>query len=100
MLLTPALAQRPALYSPVIRFSDANGKPLAFGKLYSYQAGTTTPLATYADSTTSALNTNPVILDATGSANVFLSGNVYKFVLQNSASVVQWTADNIAEGMF
>lgn len=95
-----ALAQRPALNSPVIRFQDNNGKPLAGGKLYSYQAGTTTPLSTYVDSTTGALNTNPVILDSTGSATVFLGNNVYKLVLQNAAGSVQWTADNIAQNAF
>lgn len=96
----PLMAQRPALNSPVIRFTDSNGKPLAGGKLFSFAAGTTTPLATFVDSTTGAHNTNPVILDSTGSATVFLGANVYKLVLQNSAGVVQWTADNIAQGSF
>ena len=102
MLLFPApmLAQRPALTSPVIRFSDSNGKPLAFGTLQSYAAGTTTPLATFTDSTSGTLNPNPTVLDSTGSATVFLGPNVYKLVLKNSAGVVQWTADNIAEGAF
>lgn len=98
--ISTAVAQRPALNSPVIRFQDNNGKPLAGGKLFSYQAGTTTPLATYKDSTTSAVNTNPVILDSTGSASVFLGNNVYKLVLQNSTGTVQWTADNIAQNAF
>lgn len=92
--------QRPALNSPVIRFQDNNGKPLAGGKLWSYQAGTTTPLSTYVDSTTGAQNTNPVILDSTGSATVFLGNNVYKLVLQNAAGSIQWTADNIAQNAF
>lgn len=96
----PMLAQRPALTSPVIRFSDSNGKPLAFGTLQSYAAGTTTPLSTFVDSTTGAVNANPVVLDSTGSATVFLGANVYKLVLKNAAGVVQWTADNIAEGAF
>lgn len=99
-MTSPLVAQRPALVSPVIRFSDQNGKPLVGGKLFSYQAGTTTPLSTYHDSTTGAVNTNPVILDSTGSASVFLGANVYKLVLQNSAGVEQWSADNIAQGMF
>lgn len=100
LLASPVFSQRPALNSPVIRFSDSNGKPLAFGTLQSYQAGTTTPLATFVDSTTGAVNANPVVLDSTGSATVFLGPNVYKLVLKNSAGVVQWTADNIAEGAF
>lgn len=100
LLAVPLYGQRPALNSPVIRFSDANGKPLVGGKLFSYSAGTTTPLQTFIDSTTGATNQNPVILDSTGSAKVFLGPNVYKFTLQNSAGVVQWTEDNIAQGMF
>jgi hypothetical protein len=32
---------------PFLQFVDANGAPLAGGKLYTYVAGTTTPLATY-----------------------------------------------------
>lgn len=100
LLAVPMFAQRPALVSPVIRFSDSNGKPLVGGKVFSYQAGTTTPLATFTDSTTGAVNTNPTILDSTGSASIFLGANVYKLVLQNSAGAVQWTADNIAQGGF
>lgn len=100
LLVSPVLAQRPALVSPVIRFSDSNGKPLAFGTLQSFQAGTTTPLSTFTDSTTGAVNTNPLVLDATGSASVFLGPNVYKLVLKNSAGVIQWTADNIAQSGF
>ncbi len=100
MLFQLAQAQRPALNSPVIRFFDPNGKPLAGGTLTSYQAGTTTPLATYVDSTTSAVNTNPIVLDSTGSATVFLGNNVYKLVLKNHSGTVQWTADNIAQNAF
>jgi len=83
-----------ALYSPKIKFTDANGNPLAGGKLYSYEAGTSTPLATYTDAGGGTPNANPVILDANGEANVWLADDTYKFVLQNSASVVQWTVDN------
>ena len=33
------------------QFFDANGNPLAGGKVYTYAAGTTTPIVTYTDST-------------------------------------------------
>lgn len=74
---------------------DANGAPLAGGKLYTYAAGTTTPLATYTDASGSVANANPIILDAAGRASVWLQPDVlYKFVLRDSADVVQYTEDN------
>ena len=98
-LATPAAAQTPLLpiNTPVFRALDSNGLPLAGGLLYSYVAGTTTPQATYTDATGATPNTNPVVLDSTGSAKVFLgSALTYKFVLQNSLGVQQWTVDQIS----
>ncbi len=66
---------------PRLQFSDANGVPLAGGFVYSYAAGTTTPLATYQDALGAAANTNPVVLDAAGSASIWLSAAAYKIVL-------------------
>lgn len=82
-------------YFPVFRAFDANGNPLAGGKLYTYAAGTTTPLATYTDATGGTPNTNPVELDANGEANVWLGSAAYKFVLQDATGAVLWTADGI-----
>jgi hypothetical protein len=82
-------------YFPVFRAFDANGNPLAGGKLYSYAAGTTTPLATYPDATGGTPNTNPVELDANGEANVWLGPDAYKFVLQDATGAVLWTVDGI-----
>jgi hypothetical protein len=82
--------------SPKLQFFDANGNPLVGGKLYTYAAGTTTPLASYTDSSGGTANTNPIILDSRGEANVWLaSGTAYKFVLQSAASTTIWTVDNI-----
>ncbi len=58
-------------------------------------AGTTTPLATYTDSTGLTPNANPVILDANGEANVWMTDGSYKFVLLDSLGVPQWTVDNV-----
>jgi len=80
---------------PKLQFFDANGNPLVGGKLYTYAAGTTTPLATYTDSTGASANTNPVILDSRGEANVWLEDAQYKFVLQDANSALIWTVDNI-----
>jgi hypothetical protein len=82
--------------TPKLQFFDANGAPLVGGKLYTYAAGTTTPLASYTDSTGNTANTNPVILDSRGEANVWLSGAIYKFALYDSTNVLIWTVDNIS----
>ena len=80
--------------SPIMQFLSEAGAPYAAGKLYTYAAGTTTPLDSYSDSIGTA-NANPVILDAAGRATVYLSANTYKFVLTTSADVTVWTRDNV-----
>ncbi len=80
----------------VQKFFDNNGVPLVSGKLFTYSAGTTTPVATYTDSTGGTPNANPVVLNARGEAGVWLTPNVgYKFVLQDSLGNTIWTVDNI-----
>jgi len=86
--------------TPKLQFFDANGAPLAGGLLYTYAAGTTTPLASYTDSTGVSANTNPIVLDSRGEANVWLSGAIYKFALYTSAGVLIWTVDNINGSTF
>lgn len=83
--------------APVLKqtFLDSNGDPLAGGKLYSYIAGTSTPLSTYTDSGGSTPNANPTILDANGQADVWLGSGTYKFVLNDSDDVTQWTIDDV-----
>lgn len=76
------------------QFLDVNGKPLAGGFVYTYSAGSSTPLATYKDNVGTA-NTNPIVLDAGGFATIYLSQNSYKWCVQNSSSVQQWCQDNI-----
>jgi microcystin-dependent protein len=75
---------------------DEYGRPLAGGLLYTYEAGTSTPLETYADADLSTENSNPVVLDAGGRASVFIPGGTpYKFVLKTSAGVTVYTEDEI-----
>jgi hypothetical protein len=76
------------LYYPVFRAFDANGEPLAGGKVYTYEAGTTTPKASYTNSTMSVENPNPVILDAEGSAQIWVDGS-YKINLLDANDVQQ-----------
>lgn len=81
--------------TPRMQFIDANGEPLVGGKLYTYAAGTTTPLSTYTDAGAGTPNTNPVILDTTGSAAVWCGSAQYAFTLKTSTDVLVWTADNL-----
>lgn len=75
---------------------DSNGDPLSGGKLYSYIAGTATPVSTYSDAAGSSPNSNPVVLDANGEADVYIAtGIAYKFILTDSEDVVQWTVDDV-----
>lgn len=82
--------------TPKTQFLDAAGAPLAGGKLYTYVAGTTTPQATYTDSTGSTPNSNPVVLDSRGEANVWLGEATYKFKLTDANDVEIWTVDYIS----
>jgi hypothetical protein len=80
------------------QFFDDNGVPLAGGLIYTYQAGSSTPLVTYTENSGNIANANPIILDASGRTPQqiwLLAGFSYKFVLQNSDGVLIQTLDNI-----
>ena len=80
------------------QFFDNNGVPLNGGLLYTYQAGSSTPLTTYTDINGTIANANPVVLDASGrsATEIWLTyGYFYKFVLKDSAGVTIGTYDNI-----
>lgn len=81
--------------TPIFQWIGTNGQPLVGGLLYSYAAGTSTPLATYTDATGSTANPNPIVLDAAGSAAIWLGSANYKLVLTDTFSNVLWTSDNI-----
>ncbi|HRH28257.1 MAG TPA: glycosyl hydrolase family 28-related protein [Aquabacterium sp.] len=75
-------------------FTDGAGKPLVGGKLYTYDAGTSTPRPTYADAAGTIANTNPVVLDARGEATIFWSG-AYKVVLKDASDNTIWSVDDV-----
>ena len=80
------------------QFFDDNGVPLAGGLIYTYQAGSSTPLVTYTDNGGIVANANPIVLDASGRTPQqiwLLTGFSYKFVLQNADAVLIQTLDNI-----
>lgn len=82
------------LPSPKQAFFTNTGAPLVGGKVFTYLAGTNTPANTWADANQTALNTNPVILDARGEASIFWNG-AYKVVLKDSADNTIYTQDNV-----
>lgn len=87
--------------SPVgnaFQFFTNNGAPLNAGKIYTYQAGSTTPLATYTDNAGLVANTNPIILGTDGRPpnTIWLTdGFFYKFILKDSSDVTIQTYDNL-----
>lgn len=83
---------------PVInpQYFDDNGLPLAGGNVYTYQAGTTTPQATYTDQSGGTPNTNPIVLDSSGRCSMWLDPSLsYKFVFKDSAGNPIKTVDNV-----
>jgi hypothetical protein len=89
------------LLSPVgngQQFFDNNGVPLAGGLIYQYQAGSSTPLATYTTVNGDIPNSNPIILDAAGRCanEIWMqTGYSYKFILQTSTGTTLQTLDNL-----
>lgn len=80
---------------PKQQFCDGNGDPLVGGKLFTCFAGTLNPATTYANKD-GVENTNPVILDGDGRANLWLQDNVsYKFILTDANDVEIFTTDEI-----
>ena len=80
------------------QFFDNNGAPLNAGKIYTYQAGSSTPLATYTSSSGLTANANPIILGTSGRPPNdiwLLEGYFYKFILKDSSDVTIQTYDNL-----
>jgi hypothetical protein len=89
------MAQGNVIPDPIFTGLDSDGNPLNGGKLFAYEAGTSTPQDTYTSSVLTTPNANPVVLDSAGRATIFLSSNSYKFILKTSADVTVWTVDNV-----
>lgn len=82
--------------TPKQQIFGSDGAPLVGGKIYTYLAGTSTPTATYTDYTAGTANTNPIILDSFGQANIWLLSTVsYKFIVRTATDVLLYTVDNI-----
>jgi hypothetical protein len=80
------------------QFFDNSGNVLTGGKIYTYEAGTSTPLATYTSSNGNTAHTNPIVLDAGGrvpGGEIWNQLRLYKFVLETSTGVLIATYDNV-----
>jgi len=81
------------------QFFDNSGNVLTGGKLYTYQAGTTTPQASYTTSAGDVARTNPIVLNAAGrvpdSGEIWITSQAYKFVLTDANDVLIATYDNV-----
>ena len=81
------------------QFFTNTGAVLTGGKLYTYAAGTTTPLASYTTNAGNVARTNPIILDAAGrvpsGGEIWILPVSYKFILRDSTDVLIATYDNI-----
>lgn len=76
---------------------DLDGHLNAGGKLYTYQAGTTTPLATYTDNTGTVANANPIISDSSGQSHIWLTvGAAYKLVYATADDVTIYTENGVS----
>lgn len=90
--------------SPVLKqkFFTNNGAPAAGYKVFTYVAGTDTKLDTY-QGVNGAPNTNPIILDFRGEANIWTPPNVaYKFAFSppndtDPPTAPIWTVDQVVD---
>jgi len=79
---------------------DASGNPATGWKIYTYVAGSSTPLATYTTSTGNVQQSNPIELDTLGFPTVgqiwLTAGSTYKLVLTDENDVVKKTENNVS----
>lgn len=91
----------PNFLAPIIntQILDGNGKPLSGGLVEVYLAGTSTAATTFSDGAGLVPNTWPVVLNTLGvnsQGSVWLTGGAaYKFIIKDSAGVVQRTIDDV-----
>lgn len=78
------------------RFTNDLGSPLVGGQVYTYFAGTSTNQDSYSDAALTVPNTNPVILDDTGSADIFLKGSYRIRVFDASGRFIE-EQDNVSQ---
>lgn len=70
-------------------FADKNGKRLSGGKVFTYEPGTLTPKSTYTDALNLIPNTNPINLDESGEADIYLDGGYRMQVYDRYGTLIQ-----------
>ena len=81
------------------KFTKRDGTPLAFGSLQSFYDGSDTPAPTYGDASNTDENDNPIKLDASGYASVWLDPDItYKFKLFDSNGTLVRTKEGVTNG--
>lgn len=81
--------------SPKFTGLDDDANPVSNGKLYTYVAGTTTPLTVYQDVDLTVPHANPIRLDAGGRTAIYLPQVTVKFSLFTEDDALIWTQDNV-----
>ena len=76
------------------RFFDDNARPLSGGKIYTYEPNTTTPKTTYKDLAATTPNTNPILLDVAGEADIYFDGQ-YRVIVESWRGEQLYDVDNI-----
>lgn len=85
---------------PLFRVFDNNGVPLSNGLVYIYEAGTSTPLTVYTDSVKTSEHTQPITLNANGSAQIWFEQSAKITVTDSGGTTITgFPVDNIAPNL-
>lgn len=76
------------------KFYNSSGTPYSGGFVYVYQSGTKTPLTTYKNAALTTPNTNPIVLDGEGSADIWFTG-MADYEVYDSNMRLQWRQSGI-----
>lgn len=88
--------------NPVWTALNDDGTVSSGALLYTYQAGSSTELATYVDGSLSTAHANPIVFNDAGrsssdgstEAPIYFQNTSYKLVLKDADGVTLWTIDN------
>lgn len=83
------------LVNPDQQFCDANGVPMAGGTITTYIPGTDTLKNVWQDAEQTALQTNPIVLDAAGRCLMYGVGD-FRLVLKDAAGNLIWDQETSA----